>query len=167
MTAVSTTGGGVFFWEDVEVGTRERSGSLVVSAPEIIDFAKRFDPLPIHVDLTAAEAGPFGGLTASGSHMFAIRNRLLHDFKFSTAVIASLGVDEVRYVAPLRPGQTCQVEVEFLEKTPSRSKPDRGSTRIRMTLLADGVPVMSLIDLALMRRRPIAEPESGMVASTP
>jgi len=145
-----------FAWEDVVIGSRQLSTTCLVSAAEIIDFAQRFDPLPIHTDPVLAAAGPFGGLTASGSHMVALRNRLLHDFAFSRAVIASLGMDELRYKAPLRPGQTCQLAIEFLDAQPSKSKPDRGSVRMRQTLLADNVPTLTLIDLFLMWRRPTA-----------
>ncbi len=148
----SIVAGGDFTFDDVEVGKIERSGTIVLTEAEIIDFAQRFDPLPIHVDKTSAAASPFGDITASGAHMFAIRQRLLHDFAFARGVIASLGVDEVRYRAPLRAGVPCWVEIEFLEKTPSRSKPNRGVVRIGITMFADGAAVLTMIDLALMRR---------------
>ena len=93
-------------------------------------------------------------LTASGVHMLALRMRLVHDFAYGGGVIAAIGLDEVRFVAPLRAGQTCQVEIEFLEKRASTKRLDRGIVTIRQTLLADGAPVLNLKDIVLMRRQP-------------
>jgi len=142
------------YWEDVVVGERCRSTDIFVSESDIVQFAEVFDPMPIHVNNEAAEQGPFGEITASGAHMFSLRQRLVHDFELSDAVIASLGVDEVRYVSALRPDRVCHLEIEFAEKTPSRSKPDRGVVVLDMELFADGETVMSLKDIVLMRRLP-------------
>jgi acyl dehydratase len=154
---IASQGKAGFSFEDVVIGSVETSSAFLLTADEIIGFASRYDPLPIHIDQAAAAAGPFGVLTASGAHMVAIRMRLIHDFAYGGGVIAAIGLDEVRFLAPLRAGQTCQVEIEFLEKRESAKRPDRGVVTIRQTLLADGAPVLSLKDIVLMRRRPAAQ----------
>jgi acyl dehydratase len=85
--------------------------------------------------------------------MLAIRMRLLHDFAYGGGVIASIGLDEVRFLAPLRANQDCQVQINFLEKRPSAKRTDRGVVVIEMIMSADGTPVLSLKDIVLMRRR--------------
>jgi acyl dehydratase len=152
-TVIAAGGDKNFTWEDIVVGATEKSSIYRVSADEMMDFARRYDPLPIHVDAQAAAASPFGSLTASGVHMLAIRMRLLHDFAYGGGVIAAIGLDEVRYLAPLRAEQECQVQIKFLEKRPSSKRADRGIAVIEMIMFADGVPVLSLKDIALMRRR--------------
>ena len=155
MEAVVTTskGDARFTWDDIVIGATEISSVYRVSEDEIIAFASRYDPLPIHVDREIAAASQFGSLTASGVHMLAIRMRLVHDFAYGGGVIASIGLDEVRYLAPLRAGQACQVEIKFLEKRPSGKHADRGIAIIEMVMRADGAPVVSMKDIVLMRRR--------------
>lgn len=145
-----------FCWEDITVDEVMRSGSYVITEDEIMAFARQFDPLPIHADRAAAAAGPFGVLTASGAHILALRLRLMGDFAFPGGVIAAVGYDEVRFLAPLRANQTYQVEIRFASKRPSASRPDRGIVTLAATLLADDQPIMTLTDTVLMRRR--AEP---------
>jgi acyl dehydratase len=152
----TTKGDASFTWDDVVIGASETSSVYLVTEDEIIAFASRYDPLPIHLDREIAAAGPFGSLTASGVHMLAIRMRLVHDFAYGGGVIASIGLDEVRYLAPLRAGQACQVEIKFLEKRPSAKHADRGVVIIEMVMRADGVPVASMKDIVLMRRRQAA-----------
>jgi acyl dehydratase len=141
-----------FRWEDVEIGAIALSGPYTVNDDEIVSFAERYDPLPIHVDRAAAAASRFGGLIAAGGHVLAIRQRLMHHFGWRAAVIASIGYDEVRFLAPLRGGATCRVRIEWLDKKPS-SKPDRGLAVVLQTLLADDVAVLTVKDLVLMKRR--------------
>jgi acyl dehydratase len=152
-TVITAQGRPDFTFEDVTIGEIQTSSAHHLTESEIIAFDRRYDPMPIHVDQTAAAAGPFGALTASGAHVIAIRMRLIHDFAYGGGVIAAIGLDEVRFLAPLRAGQTCQVEIEFLEKRVSAKRPDRGIVTIRQTLLADGVPILSLKDIVLMQRR--------------
>jgi len=142
-----------FTWDDIIVGATEKSSIYRVTTDEMIAFARQYDPLPIHVDPQAGAASQFGSLTASGVHMLAIRMRLLHDFAYGAGVIASIGLDEVRYLAPLRADQDCQVEIKFLETRPSSKRTDRGVVVIEMIMFADGVAVLSLKDIVLMRRR--------------
>ncbi len=91
-----------FRWEDVEIGAVALSGPYAVDDDEIVSFAERYDPLPIHVDRAAAAASRFGGLIAAAGHVLAIRQRLMHHFGWRAGVIASIGYDDVRFLAPLR-----------------------------------------------------------------
>ena len=140
---------GEFLWEDIVVGEKLRSNGYRVSEAEIVEFAGKYDPMPPH--LGAEEL--FGTVIAAGTHVLAIRQKLVHDFAFVRGVVASLGHDEVRFLAPLRPDQLCMVEIVFISKRPSRSRQDRGIIVTGMTLLADEQPVMTLRDTAIMRRR--------------
>jgi acyl dehydratase len=144
-----------YCWEDVIVGESLRSGDVVVTEDDILQFAMAFDPLPIHIDREAANRSKFGGLTGSGSHMFAIRQRLLYDLEFPGAVIASLGVDKVKYHLPLRPGHRCSVAVKFSEKRPSQSNPGQGIVSLMTELIANDEVILSLIETVLMRRKQV------------
>jgi acyl dehydratase len=148
-----TRGDKNFTLDDIAVGSTELSSLYRITEEEIISFAGQYDPLPIHVDSDAASASQFGSLTASGVHMLAIRMRLVHDFAYGGGVVASIGLDEVRYLAPLRAGQDCQVRITFLAARPSAKRADRGVAVIEMVMLADGVPVLSMKDIVVMRRR--------------
>jgi acyl dehydratase len=146
-----------FAWEDAVLGARERSGFYRVDDAEIIAFAQQYDPRPVHVDPTAAAQSAYGGLIAAGGHMLAIRQRLLADFAWKSAVLVSIGHDEVRFVGPLRGGAICQVEMQWLDKRPS-SKPERGVATVGLTLFADDQPVMTMKDIILMKRRTSSKP---------
>lgn len=102
-------------------------GEIRVDQTEIIEFARRFDPQYMHVDPVAASAGRFGGLIASGWHTAAMMMRLVVDnFLPGRASLASPGIDELRWLQPVRPGDVLRVRVSVLAATRSRSKPDRG-----------------------------------------
>lgn len=116
-----------YFYDDFEVGQSFRSGGATISEAQILDFAFRYDPQPFHIDKVAAEDSIFGGLIASGMQTMAVSFRLWYDSGImKTASLGSPGIDELRWTAPVRAGDTLHVIVEVLEKTPSRSKPDRG-----------------------------------------
>ena len=115
------------YFEDYHVGMIDEFGDIAVTAEEIVEFARRYDPQPMHVDSEAAARGPFGGLIASGWHTAAMVMRLFVEHYLSkVATLPSPGVDELRWVRPVRPGDTLRVRVTVLETRRSRSKPDRG-----------------------------------------
>jgi acyl dehydratase len=145
-----------FAWEDVILGARESSGFYPVDDLEIIAFAQRYDPRPVHLDRAMAAQDGYGGLIAAGGHMLAIRQRLVADFAWKTAVLVSIGHDAVRFVAPLRGGTVCHVEMEWLEKRET-SKPERGVATVGITMFADRKPVLTMRDIVLMKRRGPAE----------
>ena len=146
------------YFEDYVPGSVHEFGSAVVEEAEIVEFARRYDPQPIHTDPQWAHSGPFGGLIASGWHTAAIAMRLLVDQYLSPAAsLASPGIDELRWLRPVRPGDELRVRVTVIEARPSRSKPDRGLIRSRIEVLeAGGSAVMTMIGLNLVRRRPDA-----------
>lgn len=144
------------YFEDYPEGAVCEFGSLAVSADEIIDFARRFDPQPMHVDPAAAAEGPFGGLIASGWHTAGLMMRMMVEhFLPRAASLGSPGIDELRWLAPVRPGDALRLRVRIVEARVSRSQPDRGILRTEVAVLnQDDAAVMTLKAVNLLRRRP-------------
>ena len=118
------------YFEDYLPGAVHEFGSITIRESEIIDFARRFDPQPFHIDPVVAKQSPFGGLIASGWHTAGIAMRLLVDNYVSKAAsLGSPGVDEIRWRKPVRPDDTLSVRVTVLESKLSRSKPGQGTIR--------------------------------------
>jgi len=143
------------YFEDYEGGRVYEYGSVVVTEPEIIEFARRFDPQDMHIDPEKARQGRFGGLVASGWHTIGLAMRLYVDhFLSAVASLASPGVDEVRWPNPVRPGDSLRIRVTILDAVPSRSKPERGVVRARLEAFnQNDEPVLSLIALSILGRR--------------
>ena len=135
------------------------AGEISLSVDEIMDFARRFDPQPIHTDPQAAAHGPFAGLIASGWHTASVMMRLFADhFLSHVASIASPGVDEVRWLLPVRPEDALSIRVTILEAKRSRSKPDRGTVSTFVEVLNQKKEVvMSLKGVNILRCRPEAK----------
>ena len=133
-------------FEDYVPGAVFEYGEIPVTEAEIVEFARRFDPQYIHIDREQAARGPFGGLIASGWHTAAMMMRLIVDnFLPKHASRGSPGIDELRWLRPVRPGDTLSVRLSVLEATRSRSKPDRGVVRTLCEVLnQDRAVVMSL-----------------------
>jgi acyl dehydratase len=116
-----------WYFEDFEVGRAIEVGKRTVSEEEIVEFAKQFDPQPFHVDREAAAKSIFGGIIASGWHTCSMIMRVMVDgFLNDTASMGSPGVDEIRWIKPVRGGDTLTCIFTALEKRESGSKPDRG-----------------------------------------
>jgi acyl dehydratase len=149
-----------WYFEDLKAGQVFALGSRTITRDEIITFARQFDPQPFHLDEEAAKASIYGGLLASGWHTAAILMRLLYDgFVKDAASMGSPGVDEVRWLKPVRPGDTLTARFTVLETTPSRSKPDRGIVRSLSEVLNQrGDVVMTTKGMSLLGRRPGSEP---------
>src|SRR6476661_6044851 len=113
------------YFEEAEVGKLRTAGPYLVSRNEIIEFAKKYDPQPFHINEEAAARSVFAGLTASSAHTFSILISLLSKTQ-SVRVLAGLGWDELRLPTPVRPGDALDVELTVLEKRDSKSKSDRG-----------------------------------------
>jgi acyl dehydratase len=143
------------YFEDYVSGTAFEYGQISLSADEIIEFARRFDPQPIHVDPEVAAGGPFGGLIASGWHTAGVMMRMLADnFISHVASMASPGVDEIRWLKPVRPGDTLSIRVTVLETKRSNSKPDRGVVRSLVEVLNQNREVvMTLRPMSIVRCR--------------
>ena len=145
-----------FTLDDLHVGQRFAAGPVSVTAPEIVRFAREFDPQPFHLDEESARETIFGGLAASGWHTAAVSMRLLVDSEFKPAGgILSLGFDEFRRPRPVRPEDELRVESEVLEVRPSKSRQDHGLVKVRTTTLnQNGETVQVATANLLVARRP-------------
>ena len=142
------------WFDDLAVGMRFTSSEKVVTRDDIKRFAAEFDPQPFHLDEAAAERTPFKGLAASGWHTAAIAMRLAVEVRpFGPHPLLGLGVDELRWLAPVRPGDTLHLEGEVIELTPSKTKP-QGIARIKWTAFNQrGEPVYTFTPIAIVPRR--------------
>lgn len=141
--------------DDFVTGIRIEAGSATVTEQEIVEFAGKFDPQYYHVDPVAAEKSAFGGLIGSGFHTLSLSFRLFFNLDlWSEAIIASPGMDNLKWLHPMRPGDTIRVAVEVIEVRPSRSKPDRGLVIMRHeTWNQDDILILSVDCKHMLRRR--------------
>jgi acyl dehydratase len=150
----------VIYFEDLEVGRQSYFGSVEVTREEVLEFARKYDPQPFHLSDEAAAKTYFGRLSASGWHtcamvMGVIARRVVAE---EQAGLGAPGIDELRWLKPVYPGDTLHVRGEILEKTPSRSKPEIGSFRTKTTVTnQDDVPVLTFTSIVLIRRRPATD----------
>ncbi|WNG35706.1 MaoC family dehydratase [Archangium violaceum] len=144
------------YFEDFQVGQVHELGSYVVTREEILAFARQYDPQPFHMDEEAGRQSIYGSIIASGWQTAAICHRLLVGSVLEgSASMGSPGLDELRWLRPVRPGDTISARIEVLESTPSRSKPDRGTVKTRMEVRnQQGEVVMTESASVLFRRRP-------------
>jgi acyl dehydratase len=144
------------YLEEFTQGRVFELGSVEVTEEAIIEFAARYDPQPFHVDPAEAAVGPFGGLIASGWHTCALFMRLLVDgLILDTVGFGSPGMDEVRWLEPVRPGDTLSGSFTVVEARPSASKPDRGIVRSLSEMRNQrGAVVMTMRGAGMYGRRP-------------
>ena len=144
------------YLEDFAPGQVRESPTRTVSRDEIVTFARAYDPQPFHTDDEAATRSVYGGLIASGWQTVSIMMRLLWDtFLKDTASLGSPGSDEIRWLKPVRPGDTLRARFTIVEVVPSRSKPDRGIVRTSTEVLNQhGDVVMTHKGLGMFGRRP-------------
>ncbi len=144
------------FLDDFRAGDTFSTDGITLTESEIIRFAMQFDPQPFHIDVTAAEKSPYRGLIASGFHTLSLCFRMfIQKGVIGASSIGSPGIDEVRWLLPVRPGDTLHTEAEVLEVRPSSSKPDRGILRVRYRGVNQrGETVLSFIANGLLLRRP-------------
>ncbi|MHB0921620.1 MaoC family dehydratase [Thiomonas sp.] len=142
-------------WEDFPPGRVIDCGSTTVSREAILDFARQFDPQPFHVDEAAAGHSLFGGLVASGWHTCAMAMRLMCDaYLLRTTSQGSPGLDELRWLKPVRPGDVLRLRMTVLDARPMRSKPDLGLVQSHWELFnQDDAAVLSMKGWAMFRRR--------------
>lgn len=123
------------YLEDIEVGEKIQAGPVTVTEAEVLEFANRYDPQPMHNDKEAAAQGPFRGLIASGWHTAAIVMRMVVDAQpLGNLPILGLGVDGIQWPLPVRPGDVLRLEIEVKEIKPSRSHPQFGVVKLTSTL---------------------------------
>ncbi|OQW44497.1 MAG: acyl dehydratase [Proteobacteria bacterium SG_bin5] len=147
----------MIYFEDLAVGQTARFGNYHVTREEVIAFAERYDPQPFHLSDEAAAATHFGRLAASGWHSCAMTMAMIvENLRTSRqAGLGSPGVDELRWLKPVYPGDTLSCETEIIETRRSRSRPEMGSYRSRMIVRNQhGEPVLSFVSIALIATRP-------------
>jgi acyl dehydratase len=145
------------YLDDFSVGQRFVSpAEHELTADEIVEYASRYDPQPIHTDPDAAARDLFGGLVASGWHTLGTTTRLvLAESPLGTTPIVGVGIDNLRFLQPVRPGDVLTAQSEVLEVRPSRSHPDRGYLVLRVVTRrrADGAAVLTQDWTLLLPRR--------------
>jgi len=146
------------YFDDFQAGERFVSAGATISEAAILDFALAYDPQPFHLDTMAAAKGPYGGLIASGFQTLALTFRMFYQANIVNACsMGSPGFDELRWLLPVRPGDTLTAEAEVLEVRPSGSKPDRGVVRMGFaTKNQHGDTVMTFLATMILARRPAA-----------
>ena len=145
------------YFEDLEIGAETDFGSYEVTREEVLDFARKYDPQPFHLSDEEAAKTHFGRLAASGWHTCAMTMAVIARYvvEDEQAGLGSPGVDELRWLKPVFPGDTLHVRSKLVEKTPSRSRPEMGSFRSQTVVTnQDDVPVLSFTSIVLIRRRP-------------
>ena len=145
------------YFDDFRVGERFESAGLTITESAIVDFAVQWDPQPFHIDAEYARSeGNFDGLIASGLHTMCATLRLwIADRIFAACTIGSPGLDETRFLRPVRPGDTLRVVTELREMRPSASKPDRGWVLVGHTTLNQrSEVVMTMNARVILRKRP-------------
>jgi len=144
------------YFEDVEVGGIARFGDYAVTREEVIDFARRYDPQPFHLSDEAAAGTHFGRLSASGWHTCAMTMAMIVEQleRHGEAGLGSPGIDELRWLKPVHPGDRLHCESEVLEKRRSASRPDMGIYRSRMTVFnQDDIAVMRFVSNSMIATR--------------
>jgi acyl dehydratase len=146
------------YLDDLEKGDRFESGGYTFTESSIVDFAFLYDPQPFHIDAPAAEASHFGGLIASGFHTLSVAFRLVYQTSFvRDASMGGPGMDDLRWLKPVRPGDTLRCSAEVLEVSPSRSKPDRGILKLALAARNQmEETVMTVTFIILLKRKPDA-----------
>ena len=143
------------YFEDFQPGAVEEFGSRTVSRDEIVAFASAFDPQLFHIDDAAGAQSIFGSLIASGWHTISISSRLFVDHVLlDSSSLGGPGVDDLRWLKPVRPGDTLRLRWTVVEATRSKSKPDRGVVRHRIEVLnQDGDVVLTYIVIVMFGAR--------------
>lgn len=147
------------YLEDLAVGAKASFGHYPVTREEVIEFARKYDAQPFHLDDKAAARTHFGRLAASGWHTCAMTMAMnvahMQADAEESASLGAAGIDELRWLRPVYPGDVLRCEAEIVETRASNSRPDMGSARSRLTVFnQDDEPVMSFIAIGLWRRRP-------------
>ena len=147
---------GLMYFEDLVVGSTAAFGRYAVTREEVLEFAAKYDPQPFHLSDEAAAQTHFGRISASGWHTCAMVMRMMVDNLTTSkqAGLGSPGLDELRWLRPVYPGDVLRVESELIDKTPSRSRPEMGSFRSEVRVFnQDDVLVATMKSIGLIRTR--------------
>ncbi len=143
------------YWEDFQTGAVAVYGPRLVTREEIVAFAAEFDPQPMHLDEMAARGTMLGGLGASGWHICCLMMRIIADgYVLNSSSMGGPGIEETRWLSPLRPGTQIRVRATVLETRPSKSRPEMGLTRFRFEVLDEAdTCLMTLTTTQMFGRR--------------
>ncbi|MDA1097405.1 MAG: MaoC family dehydratase [Proteobacteria bacterium] len=148
----------MIYLEDIVVGQEREFGCYEVTEEEVMDFARRYDDQPFHIDKEAAKDSIYGGLIASGWHTCAMFMRMACDAQsgqHQMAMMGSPGFDDLKWLRPVRPGDVLSARSKILSARPSDNKPDRGTVRIQIWVLnQNGEVVMEMTSMGRYLRRP-------------
>jgi acyl dehydratase len=152
-----------YYWEDFAPGHVAEYGTYEVTAEEIKAFAAEFDPQPMHLDEEAARASIVGGLCASGWHSCAIMMRILADgYVLDSASMGATGCPEIKWIAPVQPGDRLRVRVKVLDSRLSKSRPEMGFVNARFDMFnAADLPVMTVTTNMMLERRATSSGTAG------
>jgi acyl dehydratase len=144
-----------YYWEDFTPGRVFETATRTLSEEDIVRFAREYDPQIYHTDKEAARNSPFGGLIASGWQTCGVTMRLMCDgYLLETSCVGSPGLEEVRWLKPVRPGDTLRLRTTVIEATPSGKQPNRGTVLFRWeTLNQNGEVALSILGRQLFLRR--------------
>jgi len=145
-----------FFWEDFPEGSVREFGNKTVTRESIIAFAREFDPQPFHVDEEAAKRSLFGGLCASGWHTCSLAMRMMCDeYLLESASMGSPGLENLKWIKPVYPGDTLRVRLQVVEARPMASKPQVGLVRSRWEVINQRAEVVLTMEgWGMFARRP-------------
>jgi len=143
------------YWEDLVPGSVRQLGTVTPTREEILEFAQKFDPQPFHLSEEGGKASLFGGLCASGWHTCSMAMGLMvRNFLLNSSSLGSPGLENIKWLKPVHPGDTLRLEHEILESRPSKSKPDVGLTRTVWRMYnQDGDQVLHMEGASMFRRR--------------
>ena len=146
-----------YFWEDFTPGWVFETATRTLSEEDIVRFAREYDPQIYHTDAEAAKRSPFGGLIASGWQTGAVGMRLMCDgYLLQSSCVGSPGIDEMRFIKPVRPGDTLRLRSSVIESAPSKKQPNRGTVLFRWEVVNqnDEVALSMLGRQMYLRRAP-------------
>jgi len=145
-----------YYWEDFPVGNTREFGGTTLSQEDIVRFAREFDPQPFHIDEAAAKESVFGGIIASGWHTCSLAMRMMCDaYLLETASLGSPGLDSIKWLKPVRPGDTLRLRSTVVEARPLESKPQTGLIRSHWRMFnQEDECVMEMEGHGMLRRRP-------------
>ncbi|HEY2978677.1 MAG TPA: MaoC family dehydratase [Burkholderiaceae bacterium] len=144
-----------YFWEDFPVGQVREFGAMPVTRDAVLAFAREFDPQPFHIDDAAAERSLFGRLAASGWHTAAMAMRMMCDeYLLESASLGSPGLESLKWLKPVYPGDTLSVRLTTVEARPMTSRPEVGLVRSKWEVLNQHrEPVLAMEGWGMFRRR--------------
>ena len=144
-----------YFWEDFTPGWVFETATRTLSEEDIVRFAREYDPQIYHTDAEAAKRSPFGGLIASGWQTGAVGMRLMCDgYLLQSSCVGSPGIDEMRFIKPVRPGDMLRLRSSVIESAPSKKQPNRGTVLFRWEVLnQNDEVVLSMLGRQMYLRR--------------